>query len=60
MRTRRSNVFDIARGSPLKHCNLNLLGRYSFAASAPAAGALRPLRDPDAQELGGWPSGRAP
>ncbi|MFF4764558.1 hypothetical protein [Streptomyces sp. NPDC001292] len=29
----------------------NLLGRYSFAASTPAAGALRPLRDPDAPEL---------
>jgi hypothetical protein len=25
--------------------------RYSFTASAPAAGALRPLRDPDAPEL---------
>ncbi|MFJ2893540.1 Tn3 family transposase [Streptomyces sp. NPDC087218] len=42
---------DIARLSPLKHRNLNLLGRYSFTASVPAAGALRPLRDPDAQEL---------
>lgn len=30
---------------------LNLLGRYSFTASTPAAGALRPLRDPDAPEL---------
>ncbi|WTB17989.1 transposase [Streptomyces sp. NBC_00829] len=39
---------DIARLSPLKHRNLNLLGRYSFTASTPAAGALRPLRDPDA------------
>ncbi|MFI8952626.1 hypothetical protein ACIGO6_39930 [Streptomyces sp. NPDC053750] len=37
--------------SPLKHRNLNLLGRYSFTASTPAAGALRPLRDPDALEL---------
>ncbi|MFJ5834649.1 hypothetical protein [Streptomyces sp. NPDC093089] len=27
-----------------------LLGRYSFTASALAAGALRPLRDPDAPE----------
>lgn len=36
---------DIARLSPLKHRNLNLLGRYSFTASVPAAGALRPLRD---------------
>ncbi|MFI6704526.1 Tn3 family transposase [Streptomyces sp. NPDC050509] len=42
---------DIARLSPLKHRNLNLLGRYSFPASTPAAGALRPLRDPDAPEL---------
>ncbi|MDI1458590.1 Tn3 family transposase [Streptomyces sp. ATE26] len=38
---------DIARLSPLKHRNLNLLGRCSFTASVPAAGALRPLRDPD-------------
>jgi hypothetical protein len=42
---------DIARLSPLKHRNLNLLGRYSFTASVPAAGALRPLRDPEAPEL---------
>ncbi|SDM18884.1 Tn3 transposase DDE domain-containing protein [Nonomuraea maritima] len=42
---------DIARLSPLKHKNLNLLGRYSFTASTPAAGALRPLRNPDAPEL---------
>ncbi|WSL57412.1 transposase [Streptomyces sp. NBC_01725] len=42
---------DVARLSPLKHRNLNLLGRYSFTASTPAAGALRPLRDPDAPEL---------
>ncbi|SER07884.1 Tn3 transposase DDE domain-containing protein [Streptomyces sp. yr375] len=42
---------DIARLSPLKHRNLNLLGRYSFTAVLPAAGALRPLRDPDAPEL---------
>ncbi|MFD3503273.1 hypothetical protein ACFWWT_32200 [Streptomyces sp. NPDC058676] len=41
---------DIARRSPLKHRNLNLLGRYSFIAGIPAAGALRPLRDPDAPE----------
>lgn len=33
------------------HRNLNLLGRYSFTASVPAAGALRPLRDPDTSEL---------
>ncbi|MEU9473742.1 Tn3 family transposase [Streptomyces avermitilis] len=42
---------DIARLSPLKHRNLNVLGRYSFTASAPAGGALRPLRDPDAAGL---------
>ncbi len=42
---------DIARLSPLKHRNLNVLGRYSFTASTPASGALRPLRDPDAAEL---------
>lgn len=42
---------DIARLSPLKHKNLNLLGRYSFTASTPAAGALRPLRDPEVPEL---------
>lgn len=42
---------DITRLSPLKHRNPNLLGRYSFAASTPAAGTLRPLRDPDASEL---------
>jgi hypothetical protein len=42
---------DIARLSPLKHRNLNLLGRYSFTAQVPAAGALRPLRDPEAPGL---------
>ncbi|MEU7856190.1 Tn3 family transposase [Nonomuraea sp. NPDC049141] len=42
---------DITRLSPLKHRNLNLLGRYSFTASTPAAGALRPLSDADALEL---------
>ncbi|MER6723068.1 hypothetical protein [Streptomyces halstedii] len=42
---------DLARLSPLKHRNLNPLGRCSFTASVPAAGALRPLRDPDAPEL---------
>lgn len=42
---------DFARLSPLKHRNLNVLGRYSFTASTPAAGGLRPLRDPDAVEL---------
>ncbi|MDQ1022699.1 hypothetical protein QF035_000281 [Streptomyces umbrinus] len=42
---------DTARLSPLKHRNLNLFGRYSFTDSTPAAGVLRPLRDPDAPEL---------
>ncbi|GAA2423156.1 hypothetical protein GCM10010433_23840 [Streptomyces pulveraceus] len=32
---------DIARLSPLKRRSLDLLGRYSFTASTPAAGALR-------------------
>ncbi|MCF3173760.1 hypothetical protein IPZ61_10585 [Streptomyces sioyaensis] len=36
---------------PSQAPHLNLLGRYSFTASTPAAGALRPLRDPDAPEL---------
>ncbi|WSR19019.1 Tn3 family transposase [Streptomyces sp. NBC_00853] len=40
----------IARLSPLKHKNLNVLGRYSFTAQVPNEG-LRPLRDPDAVEL---------
>jgi TnpA family transposase len=44
-------VEDIARLSPLKHKNLNVLGRYSFTASIPVGGGLRPLRDPDAVEL---------
>ncbi|SCE41393.1 Tn3 transposase DDE domain-containing protein [Streptomyces sp. DvalAA-14] len=42
---------DIARLSPLKHKNLNVLGRYSFTASVPAGGSLRPPCDPDAVEL---------
>ncbi|MER7665400.1 hypothetical protein [Streptomyces sp. NPDC096193] len=33
------------------HRDLNLIGRYSFTASVPAAGALRPMHDPDAPEL---------
>lgn len=37
---------DIARLSPLKHRNLNPLGRYSFRAPTPAGGTLRPPRDP--------------
>lgn len=42
---------DIARLSPPKHKSLNLLNRYTFTASTPAVGALRPLRDPEAPEL---------
>ncbi len=33
---------DVARLSPLRHANLNVLGRYSFRASSPAGGELRP------------------
>ncbi|MES4906105.1 MULTISPECIES: hypothetical protein [unclassified Streptomyces] len=44
---------DVARLSPLKHANLNVLGRYSIRASVPADGGLRPLRDPVAAGLGG-------
>ena len=42
---------DISRLCPLKHRDLNLLGRHSFTASVPGAGDLRPLRDPDAPDL---------
>jgi Tn3 transposase DDE domain len=41
---------DVARLSPLKHANLNCLGRYSFRSPPPIQG-LRRLRDPDAVEL---------
>ncbi|MCX4825871.1 transposase [Streptomyces sp. NBC_01142] len=41
---------DVARLSPLRHRNLNCLGRYSFTASQPVDG-LRPLHDPDAVDL---------
>ncbi|MEE1938366.1 Tn3 family transposase [Streptomyces sp. TRM 70361] len=41
---------DVARLSPLKFKNLNVLGRYSFTPSTPPQG-MRPLRDPDAPEL---------
>ncbi|MDH6544945.1 hypothetical protein M2167_007516 [Streptomyces sp. SPB4] len=44
-------VAPLQAESELKHRNLNLLGRYSFTASVPAASALRPLRDPEAPEL---------
>lgn len=41
---------DVARLSPLKFKNLNVLGRFSFTPSTPRQG-LRPLRHPDAAEL---------
>ncbi|MFB9394149.1 Tn3 family transposase [Streptomyces coeruleoprunus] len=41
---------DFARLSPLKHANLNCLGRYSFRASDSSGGGLRPLRDPAAAD----------
>lgn len=41
---------DVARLSPLRHANLNVLGRYSFRASTPVGGGLRPLRDLDAAQ----------
>lgn len=49
---REHDVLDeeVARLSPLKHANLNCLGRYSFRASTPAGDTLRPLRDPDAAQ----------
>ncbi|MCC5481262.1 transposase [Streptomyces barringtoniae] len=37
---------DVARVSPLKHADLNCLGRYSFAARPPREGRLRSLHDP--------------
>lgn len=37
---------DVARLSPLGHAHINMLGRYSFAASIGAG--LRALRDPAA------------
>lgn len=43
---------DVARLSPLRHANLNVLGRYSLRATNPAGGGLRPLRDPNAVEHG--------
>ncbi|MGW1404029.1 Tn3 family transposase [Streptomyces sp. NPDC002405] len=45
---REHDVLDanVARLSPLRHANLNVLGRYSFRASVPTGSGLRPLRDP--------------
>lgn len=37
---------DIARLSPLKHRNPNLLGRYSFTARPPAAAGVLPASGP--------------
>ncbi|MGX1541101.1 hypothetical protein [Streptomyces adustus] len=55
MAAQRVGVFRPAgrarAGRTLKHRNLNVLGRYSFTASTPAGGGLRPLRDPDAAGL---------
>lgn len=51
LRTTRYIDAAVARLPPLKHRNLNLLGRYSSTAGVPAAGALHPLRDPDVPEL---------
>lgn len=42
---------DVTRISPLKHANLNVLGRYTFTASTRFGGGLRRLRDPDPPEL---------
>jgi TnpA family transposase len=42
---------DVARLSPLKGGNLNVLGRYSFRPVVPEGGRLRALRDPDAVDL---------
>lgn len=33
---------DVARLSPLRRANLNVLGRYSFRSTTPAGGSLRP------------------
>ncbi|MCX4593745.1 hypothetical protein OG819_29540 [Streptomyces sp. NBC_01549] len=41
---------DVARLPPLKHGNVNCLGRYRFTASQPVD-RLRPLRAPDAVDL---------
>lgn len=39
---------DVARLSPLKFAHINMLGRYHFEVPDDvAAGAMRPLRDPD-------------
>nr|WP_212764092.1 Tn3 family transposase [Streptomyces sp. I05A-00742] len=47
----RTTRYIDAAVAQVQHRNLNLLGRYSLTPSVPAAGVLRPLRDPDAPEL---------
>ncbi|MCQ9131166.1 transposase [Streptomyces hilarionis] len=49
---REHGVLDdnVARVSPVKHANRNMLGRYGFRAF-PLDGGLRPLRDPGAGGL---------
>ena len=45
---------DVARLSPLPTLHINVLGRYSFLlAEAVAAGGMRPLRNPEADD--DWP-----
>ncbi|MER5622634.1 hypothetical protein ABT061_16480 [Streptosporangium sp. NPDC002544] len=44
-------VESVAARYGLSASRLNVLGRYSFTASNPAADALRPLRDPSAGGL---------
>nr|BFD96225.1 hypothetical protein KitaXyl93_75850 [Kitasatospora sp. Xyl93] len=41
---------DVARVAPLKHANLNMLGRYGFRSSTRSTAAY-PLRDPGAGGL---------
>lgn len=46
---------DVARISPMRHGHINVLGRYHFEmADDIAAGAMRPLRDPDAINDADW------
>ncbi|WP_276321266.1 Tn3 family transposase [Deinococcus fonticola] len=46
---------DMVRLSPMRHGHINVLGRYHFEmADDIAAGAMRPLRDPDAINEADW------
>lgn len=46
---------DVARLSPIRHAHISMLGRYHFeVADDIAAGAMRPLRDPDALQANDW------